>query len=246
MQDDAGASLGQVLTVRSPFFDHQLLPEATVLRALGLYTLCEFDEVERLLADFEAHYQPVQRELERFLASYAGRQGRVLADEAYSAYFERFPEDSVLTAPVFTRFLGNRDLAGLVRHLQLLDQERVRIEGQKARWRQGLGQQLLAQLELDRSRLQRRAGLQLLEEMARLDRELQELLAQSDIIRFEALDALRADFEEKARQPEPQQAVAQAASSYAFDVDDVYWPFNGEFWADELGCYTYVGESDCW
>ena len=32
---------------------------------------------------------------------------------------------------------------------------------------------------------------------------------------------------------------------FATAVDFIYWPFNGEFWKDELGYYSYTEQGSC-
>jgi hypothetical protein len=32
---------------------------------------------------------------------------------------------------------------------------------------------------------------------------------------------------------------------FATAVDFIYWPFNGEFWRDELGYYHYTEQGAC-
>jgi hypothetical protein len=38
--------------------------------------------------------------------------------------------------------------------------------------------------------------------------------------------------------------VAEFQEPYA-SAGEIHWPFNGEFWEDELGSYRYLGEGIC-
>ena len=248
MQRDTSGSLGQIITVRSPFFaEEPFQPEADILRALNHFTLCEYREVERLTLDFEARIRPVQRELQAFARSYATAEGRKLADQAWATYFDDFPSESVLGREIFAHLLRDRDLATQVRRLEGIEREIALIGQQKARWSEAMELRLQPVLEAERQRTRRRAGLLLLAEVAELSVELRELLAQSEIIRFEANDAMRGEIEYIADQIGMGQLppVAEAEIPYATSAGEVYWPFNGEFWEDELGSYVHVGESGC-
>jgi len=248
MQNDTGGSLGQILTVRSPFFaGDPFQPEADVLRALNHYTLCEWGEVERITVDFEDRTRPLQQELHSFVKRYASPEGRQLADQAWDTYFEDFPADSVLSLEIFDHMLRNRDLAAQAQRLEGIDAELTLIGDQKARWRDGMEPVLQAVLVAERHRTRRRAGLLLLAEAAELSTELGELLVQSELIRFEANDGLRRDIDWLVDHAEDDglMSVAEAEIPYATNGGEVYWPFNGEFWEDELGSYVYVGESAC-
>lgn len=248
MQNDTGGSLGQILTVRSPYFAAQpFMPEADVLRALNHFTLCEYDEVERIALDFEARMQPVQQELQAFARSYASAEGRKLSDQAWATYFEDFPAHSVLGPEIFDHLLRDRDLAAQVTRLQGLDRELELIGQQKARWSDSMEPRLQPVLDAERERTRRRAGLLLLSGAAELSIELRDLLAQSEIILFEANDAVRTEIETIISHHEDGRLrdLAEAEIPYATSAGEAYWPFNGEFWQDELGWYVYVGESMC-
>ena len=121
---DNDRSLGQILTVRSPYYaTDPFLPEAGILRALNHYNLCEFSEVERILVELEGGVRPVHEELRSFAKRYASKEGRKLADQAWETYFEGFPVDSVLPPEIFQELLRNRDLAAMAQRLERIDEE---------------------------------------------------------------------------------------------------------------------------
>ena len=245
MQNDSNGSLGQILTVRSPYFAADpFLPEAEILRALNHFTLCEYGEVDRILLEFEASIRPQQQELQAFARGYASAEGRKLADHAWATYFEDFPAESVLDQAIFEHLLRDRDLVAQITHLEAIEREQILIQHQKLRWRDAVGPDLAASLEADRQRTRRRAGLLLLAGVAELSMELQDLLNQSEIIRFEASDATRIIVQELIVNPRQPGAVAEVWEPYA-SAGEIHWPFNGEFWEDELGSYRYLGESTC-
>ncbi len=246
MRNDLNLTLGQVLTVQSPYFsEDEFMPEATILRALTYFNLCEYNEVERLLIGFEETYRPMYKEMKNFVQSYASREGKKLADQAYDTYFTSYPRESVLPKSVFNKVLRNRDLAALVRHLEQMEGEKVIIDAQKARWRDSLGNHLKKVLESDRQRYKRRAGLLFLSEMAQLTAYMGDLLAQSEIVRFEVVDAQRVDYEYRMNNIDIIDSASLREVDFATSVDKVYWPFNGEFWADELGYYHYTEQGSC-
>jgi TolA-binding protein len=245
MLNDLNLTLGLLLTVRSPYFaDEQFIPEATVLRALSFFYLCDFNEVERILLDFDAQHKPMRAEIKAFLDQYKTEEGAKLADQAYDAYFDQKHAESALTKSLFLKTLRNRDLADLVRHIQMLDDEEAMIDAQKSQWKDAIGAHLKKVIEEDRQRYKKRAGAILLEELAQEYKNLGDLMGQSEIIRFEVVDAQRADYEYKASTIEVESA-AEKKVDFATSKEIIYWPFNGEFWQDELGYYRYTEESQC-
>jgi len=246
MTNQLNEALGMVLTVNSPFYSSdEFLPETQILRALTFFNLCEYDQVETELLAFEDTLRPIYDELKGFTGKYRTKEGKKLADQAFDAYFTDWPESSILPASMFTQFLRNADLAGLVRHLELMDEELDTIDAQKSLWRDSVGAHLKQVIQQDLVRYKRRAGLVLLSEMARQANYVGDLLTQSEIIRFEVVSAQRADYAYKMSNPDLVDTTSSTNLDFATSVDLTYWPFNGEFWEDELGYYHYTEQGSC-
>jgi TolA-binding protein len=243
MRSDLNLALGLLLTVDSPYFsDSEFVPEVTYLRGLTYFNLCEYEDVEKVLTKFKGTYQPMKDEVSSFIGQY--RESKDLWDQAYNQYFENPHEQSALQQSLFARTLRNRDLAAMVRHLELMDKEAELINAQKAQWKDNLGQALLKTIEEDRVRYKKKAGAELLKEMIKIDDMLSSLLTQADIVEFEVTDAQRADYEYKAK-VQDLDAGKERAIDFATSRDIIYWPFNGEFWRDELGYYRYTEHGSC-
>lgn len=246
MQNDLNLTLGQVLTVHSPFYaEDEFIPEATILRALTFFNLCEYSQVERELLAFEAKAKPMQDELKDFVKQYSTPEGKKLADQAFDAYFGGVKKETVLPKSMFLRFLRNQDLLALVKHLQMMEDEEKLINAQKSLWLDSVGAHLKNVFEEDRRRYKQRAGLVLLSEMARMSNYLGDLLTQSQIIRFEVVSAQRSDYQYKVANTDLAETTNRDQVDFATDVNFIFWPFNGEFWVDELGFYYYTEQGSC-
>jgi hypothetical protein len=126
-----------------------------------------------------------------------------------------------------------------------MDQETALIGRQQERWADAMTPYLSKILEKDRERYKRRAGLLLLKEMVRQSNKLADLMTQSEIIRFEVVDAQRVDYAYKSQNAEIGDALDTVNIDFATAVEFIYWPFNGEFWKDELGYYHYTEQGSC-
>jgi tetratricopeptide (TPR) repeat protein len=247
MQNNLNETLGFVLTVNSPFFvKDTFIPEATVLRALTFFNLCEYNQVEKILIGFEKTHRPIHEEMKTFVRSYATKEGRKLSDQAWDTYFgDKRTEASLIPKSTFNDILRNQSLAGVVNHMDIMDKEEALIDAQKSRWRDSVGVYLKKVIEADRQRYKRRAGKLLLSEMAKTANHISDLLTQSEIIRFEVVDAQRVDYQYKARSMNLGDEFASLQIDFATSIDFIYWPFNGEFWDDELGYYHYAEQGSC-
>lgn len=245
MLNDLNLTLGQVLTVESPYFkDSEFVPEATILKALTYFNLCSFSDVERTLLEFEQTFTPVHTELKDVLKTYSSEEGRELSDQAYERYFEG-KGDTTIPKPVFARLLRDQELAGLVSHLELLDKEEELIAAQKSQWKGAVGESLQKIIADSRERLKKRAGKALLRNMVDLTRQLGDLIGQAQIIRFEVVDARRADYTYRLQNIDITDTSKDIDIDFATSPKFIYWPFNGEFWKDELGWYRYTEQATC-
>ncbi len=246
MQNNLNHTLGQLLTIRSPFFNTQdFIPEVDYLRALTFFNLCEYKEVNRILLGFEGETRPIQQELKTFVKGYASKEQLKMAEQAWDTYFGPSAVETQIPTRFFTKLLRNRDIAGIVSHLDLLDDEIDLINRQKAEWRDTVGALLKKVIEKDRSKLKRRAGRFMLAEMAQWANNLQDLLSNSEMVRFEVIDAQRVDYQYKFQNPDLANLSGQVDLDFATATDFIYWPFNGEFWRDELGYYHYTEQGSC-
>jgi TolA-binding protein len=243
MMQDLNQTLGLLLTVQSPYFDdEEYLPEVVILRALTYFQLCEYNEVQFVLDGFKARYNPTLNEMERVLDKYRG-DGRKIADQAYRDYFgagasTQFPQ------ALFARILRNSDLASLVRHMDMLDEELLQIDDQKAAWKDTVGEGLRSYIATDRQRYEKRAGLLFLRELAYQHETLKNKLFEAETVEFEVVDAQRLDYEFRMGNPDVN-AMNEDPIDFATDPYTIYWPFNGEFWRDELGYYEYSEPGNC-
>jgi hypothetical protein len=145
---------------------------------------------------------------------------------------------------MFVKILRNREMAGLVRHMDMMDDELVLIDAQKSQWKDLLGANLKQVIAEDRARYKQYAGRVMLQQMANEYQELSDLMTQSEVIRFEVVDAQRADYEFRMQNPDVESEEDKKVD-FAVSKTIIYWPFNGEFWKDELGYYRYSEQSSC-
>ncbi|MEL6347389.1 MAG: hypothetical protein AAFV53_30015 [Myxococcota bacterium] len=243
MTDDYNASLGDLLTIRSPFFsDRYLEPEAQILETLMAFYRCDFDGTERLARGFRSRYAPMIAEMS------------AMPDRAPEAVWEHYfgegeSTPTVLPKAFFVEALSSSGLQGTVRHLDQIDAELALIADQRRDWQATVGATLSAQLTRDRTILQRRAGRALSAQAARTAASLDHLSAQADIILFELYDrSWRLDARRAEGLIELPKSARKERGVSMWQVDGevrMMEPFNGEFWEDELGYYLVFPDNRC-
>jgi hypothetical protein len=228
-------ALGNLLTLHAPFFQERFFPESFVLKALVLYENCRYADARKALAEFQQRYEPLHDALVEAL--------QILpTPQAASELMARGAVGVQQVIPAAAREEVARleqagDLRGAVVAAGQLAEEIDSVDRRPAPFRESALVARVAPLARKaRARLLETAGRRLI---ARLESEratLRELIGQS----------LRLSYEIAGREKE----LAGAASPGALTVqphkdppevadDEELWPFQGEYWRDELGGYRY-------
>jgi len=228
-------ALGNLLTLHAPFFQERFFPESFVLKALVLYENCRYADARRALEEFQQRYQPLHDALAQALAA-------LPTPQSASELLARGPVGLQQMIPAAARAEVARleqagDLRGALATAAQLAQEIDSIDRRPDPFRRSA---LIARV----APLARKARAQLLETagrklLARLDAErvaLRELIGQS----------LRLSYEIAGREKELAGAAPDAAliaqphrDPPPVADDEELWPFQGEYWRDELGSYRY-------
>ncbi|MCB9663369.1 MAG: hypothetical protein H6732_04595 [Alphaproteobacteria bacterium] len=243
---DVNLALGLVATANSPFYaDQVFLPDTQYLRALVYFQLCEYPEVERVTKIFQSTYTPMREEMKAFIDTYRSERGREMFDQAYESYFgAKATTDTTLPVALFRSVLRDRELSALVRHMDMMEGELESIAAQTPQWRDTIGDHLGKVLASDMQRYKEKAGRAFLQELLDTYRSLDGLLQDTDVLLFELTDAQRADYMFRANNAEVQ-AIDEQPIDFATSPEIVYWPFNGEFWRDELAYYRFTERGSC-
>jgi hypothetical protein len=225
-------ALGNLLTLHAPFFQGRYFPESHVLKALVLYENCRYADARRALRDFDARYRPVHDGLAQALQVMPTPQAAVEA-VASGALLARLIEPA--RAEV-ARLLGTPELALSLRQVTALSAELDSVDRRSAAFRgSALASAVVPQVRSARLDLLQRAGERARSAVADERGELRELLGQS----------LRLDFEiagrekELAAAPPAESSVSQRRPPAQVEDDEELWPFQGEYWRDELGSYRF-------
>lgn len=241
-------ALGNMITLHSPFFRDEYFPEALILKAVIYYENCRYPEARQIVEEFNRTYLPLHREIEAILArDFPGPQGYydLLADIQ-----KRNAKEKGATGELLERILkvalSDKELAHLNESILELEAEMDAINSRRDLFRfSNLAKSLGDELKAQRAELQKRAGIFTKRKLQEERRELAELNYRALAIQAEIgtreKDALEASLERGSRVA----VVKKYKYSTAVDDEHVYWPYEGEFWRDELGTYQYTLTKGC-
>jgi tetratricopeptide (TPR) repeat protein len=242
-------ALGNLVTLSSPFFRDEYFPEALILKAVIYYENCRYRESAVILDEFERIYQPVYTELDTLLQK----------DMEASAYYEVLSDvqrrNRKGITPTGTDLILERvlRLALSDKDLNKTNESILELEGEMDGLGQrgdafkfsGLAKEMGEQLKAQRAVLIKKAGMMARGKLEAERVALKRLLNNGLRIKFETTGKEK-EFLEASLSAEGNVDLVRAYKySVAVADDQLYWPYEGEYWRDELGTYQYTLTKGC-
>ena len=234
LADEYARSLGNVHTLFSPYFENSFYPEALVLKAVTFFVNCQVDNADATVAQFHDRYDPVKAELDAVLAKHRDN----------AAFFEFLKQVragkaalSPRVRPIVTSALSDRTVLQHLEYVALLDKEENRLAKSSGEFQGSpVGEKVLEDISIAKAFAVDRAGDLARGRYNRLIRELRDLGNQVDTVELEIATFRRGQIDQELQQ---QMALAKQSKGGDVEVDEEHqlWPFDGEYWRDELGFY---------
>jgi tetratricopeptide (TPR) repeat protein len=225
-------ALGNLLTLQSAYFKDEYFPESWVLKAIVYYENCRYPEARLVLESFTERYEPLYDELvalasrpsppATFLEQAVSPRVRRLAYTDQS--IKRLAEAATEIDTEVDHGIGDRGAAFRGSPLATTLKERLAREKTKLITEAGLRARAKLDYERDQLRSMLAQALRISIEVSRQEREALEgsLAAGSQV-----------------------EVVKNLRWTHAVSDEHLYWPYEGEFWRDELGTYSYTLTKGC-
>ncbi len=235
--DQQARALGNLHALLSPFFPGAFYPEAYVLKAVTFYQACQMHNAMAMVGAFRDRYDGLRQELQTAAGGLDEEGGFALLEAARAGTLRGSP---ALQA-VLTRGLSDREVLRQHQRVESIGDQRRRLkEAPAALARSSLGERILQDLLVAESFARAHAGALVQSRITRLGEELQELANQMDTIEIEVIGYTRGNLGKATPyNPNPAGGVVEV------DSEHVLWPFNGEYWRDELGYYRQEVTHHC-
>lgn len=242
--DEYNRALGNLHSLNSPFFNDQYYPEAPILQAVIFFYNCQFDQVRLALDEFQYVYAPLKDELQITIDGFLdNEEAYEFLREASSNTGDNQDFDPRLQQ-IVDAALGDTVLSSAMAFMDRLRSEVAYIEESPESWsRSDLGDFLYAdtvgQLALSRGSTGQLVINRLntiLSELETRNRESSAILVETDLAEANALsDDVASELE----------STDSATKKDRVSSEQIVWRFDGEYWRDELGYYSYHIHSQC-
>jgi len=242
---DYEKALGNLLTLQSSYFRDEWFPESWILKAIIYYENCRYPEARGILEEFHNVYGDVLSELDRITAR--PMQPTAFYELVEDAAKGRTSTERPMTRRVMKLALTDANVKQLTDSIIELENEMdVGLSGRREAFRASpLAADLKAKLQAERKRMAEEAGVRA---KAKLEYErdgLKDLLTQALRIKIEVSRKEREVLEGALTHGGRVEELHNYRYTVAVSDEHQYWPYNGEFWRDELGTYTYTLTKGC-
>lgn len=243
LADEYSRAMGNIHTLYSPYFNDAYYPEALVLKAVIFFSACQVDNAEAMISQFHERYDPVQVELQSTLEQFEDNQAffdflqRVRAGEANSL--------SPRIRGIVSSALSDRTLLRHLEYVRLLEAEEARLNQSPQEFQgSSLGSRILQDIFVAKSFAVDQTGDLARGRYNRLINELLELMNQVDTVELEIATYQRGQLSQE-MQEQQTQVARSGGLEVQVDEEHQMWPFDGEYWRDELGFYRQQVTSQC-
>lgn len=242
------SALSKFQSLHSSYYEEFYIPESLLLRSIVYLFICKYDEMEKVLNLFNKTYGPVRSDMGRFLKEQ--RDPTAIYEELARASLRREGKSASLQMSYIAsrHILSQGDIKRTMTYLK-------KIEEEQQRWNQSS--------QLSRATISRYAARILanrikntkvsIGEMAKthmfnMRAELKELYEQASFIRYEMINGKKEQLKKKiAEKGSGKEQTIDENVNRDFFIDNgyEYYPFQGEYWLDEIGNYHYLGKQSC-
>ena len=234
LADEYSRALGNVHTLFSPYFKESFYPEAMVLKAVVFFTNCQMENATAVVQKFHERYDPVQTKLDELLKKYQD-------NAAFFTFLKQVRSGDANLSPeirgIVTSALSDRAVLSNLEYVKLLEQEEKQLKDAPSQFSSSsLGGRILQDIMVAKSFAVDQAGDIAKARYNRLIQEMRDFSNQIDTVEIEVLNYRRGQLDAQLKQQMTVAAESTGGQVYVSPEHNV-WPFNGEYWRDELGYY---------
>jgi tetratricopeptide (TPR) repeat protein len=225
------STLGNLHTVLSPFYFKKFNPEAHVLKAITLFKLCYYDEVKILLDEFQLKFKPIEKSLIDLLGN---------IEKGVGTAFD-YVRDGNSSDETYFVIEKSRELSAYKKTVIFLENLEVEEKELKTHFESSVSKGLSRNFLEIKSKVLDTADEKIINTMESYLDELKDMFEQTILIEADSLlrkitkikkelNIITSTSEEEFIGGMQKLVLGQALE---------YWPFDGEYWKDDLGGYVY-------
>jgi tetratricopeptide (TPR) repeat protein len=236
--DDMRGSLASLLNHEAPNFQEWYFPEADLLRAYGEFMMCKFADASKSMDGFVERYEPMRLGLDADLSTMSPKDGWADGLAVMDREDTKLPHLVLRSLAYEARFAESRTA------VEAADAELGRLTSLSTN---KIGVRAKGWITTRRDEIIASEGQRVLDRAAYSRTELAEMLNGIELTRLDLLN-LEAEMYQRASvtgELEFGDKIGKLRDMRKSKKGMNVWPFQGEFWADEMGWYQIDARPDC-
>ena len=245
------STLGTVVTLRSPFFTDIYFPEVNIVEAVTYYNLCQYDEVNNVIDYFFSVYPDYSQKMSTWLENVSTKTGLDIYKELLIMYKQaQAGEKTELPEAVLRNILTESLFIRQYNHIKEIERELEIVEKSSDSFKNSvIAKDVTKKMLYQLTTLRNDAGVWLVQRVQNLSNELTQLIADMRAIRFEMTDSMKSSLEKEelyGKEVKEEETVQKKSEmNPSVPQNSYYYPFDGEYWEDELGYYFFNVDNLC-
>lgn len=240
--------LGNIHTILSPFYHDRFYPEAYILQAITFLRLCRYNQVKQSQRLFKSTYKPINISLRRMMREYQSNPKQFF--NIVKAYQNGSLSQYEKAWPVINYLARTSIFKNSFQTIRRSENELAKLSNTPSSWRQsGLEDELSQFLDKKRSAAVLTGGRNLISVTKDTLDYLRSLTSQTDFIQLEInlgkISKLRSQLNLSETLNDRSTKFIGGLQELKIGQKLEYWPFQGEYWEDELGGYVFNINSKC-
>jgi tetratricopeptide (TPR) repeat protein len=246
VKGDFSRALGTFHSLHSPYFKHQFYPELWILESTIYMNLCHFGYAEKALKEFRREVMPLATPLKSFLVK------TVRPEEFYVALVSTLKgkQGYGLPSRLIALVMSDVDFFNLYKTVKQIESEQTTIKGNAERLG-GFGAELSTKLSALHAGRVRDIGYKIQQILKTSEGNLADYEQKSREIQEDLFNEQLKEEERKLRALDSEgtgqtaETTATGGATAIVGSDSWEWPFEGDYWSDEIGYYRAFIRDQC-
>jgi len=246
LKNDHKKALGVFHMLGSPYYDKWFFPDLDLLEATIYLNLCRFDESKQALAELDSTYLSKRDLLQEFITKMGAKE----PSETWTALVTYYQDGKGEKGTGLPRMFADAVLDDLAFYNTYKQVQALRAERDALKANIGalgeFGQEVLTRVEESLQIKIDEGGLLILQELGEIDQELGALNTQALQVSFDINKEEKQELQRKLADANYDGGTAAGGTSLLIVADDWHpWPFEGEYWLDEVANYRSNLRTEC-
>lgn len=242
------STLSNFQSLHSSYYEDFYLPETLLLRAIVYLYICQYDEMEKVLSLYEGQYNPALKKVTAFLQN---KDPEIYFQEIYKTFLMKKNSENKKQLTIPYNILKNIAEEGDVRrtyaYLRKINDEKKSIEENSQLRGSGVGNYATRIISNRINSTKAVIGELTKKHLLEIKADITDLNEQSSFIRYEMINGRKETIKKKLAGKGVIVKDIESAQDRSFYIQNGYefYPFQGEYWLDEIGNYHYIGKQSC-